>query len=673
MPSRHAAFVFVVGSVGFGWAQPQPAPPDLSRTQRAALQAVVRAMDGGTPPIEAPEREWPVHLLRASDGSHYVAFSIVTTQGLPSSRPLVLYVRLATRADPRLSDSVERSAVAEWLAGQTTTLALNRRGIAFGEMPTFGAGAIAARGPGPQSLQLLELERERARERREAEERERKAALEGEAGRRGPRPMLPFEDFDVRATAVETSGTSILRRSLTAGPGDYNLLVGWADPAARDVAASVRILKRRLTLAPATTDFNLSGVIVADDVTTREQPLSAAEQSARPYSIGPMDIAPALDHLLTNDERLALVVQVINSRGTPNGKPDVAIGFRLFRRNGNVDEAVGSLAPQIYNETTLPADFDVAKGHPLFAAVGIPLRPFKRGDYRLEIAANDRVARTGVTTDTTFTIVASPASLLREAPPLVAPFRRDDLLQAAVLEEVLAKLRPPKPSSALAAALEAARARRFVELIRDDAVSADEAVIRNTLRTLALYALGEGPTTLAPPLGQILKAPGSPVAAHILMGGARALDGNDREAIAAWDAAIGAGADPGAIAPLLVDALLRQGNATRAAEITQQDVAGANAVLVRRFAAAQLAAGRHGDALRTLDARLAQQPDDADAQWLALHVLFSSFVAGTGPGSDTAGRVRIADLAARYIAANGRHGALAKEWAMRLWRNSRRV
>ena len=665
MQSRRAAVVLVVGSAGLGWAQPQPAPPDLSRTQRAALQAVVRAMDGSTPPIEAPESEWPVHLLRASDGSHYVAFSIVTTQGLPSNRPLVLYVRLATRADRRLSNTIERSAIAEWLAGQTTTLALNRRGIAFGEMPTFGAGAIAARGPGPQSLQLLEMERERARERREADERERRAALEGEAGPRGPRPLLPFEDFDVRAiAAADPPGTSILRRSLTAGPGDYDLFVGWADPEARDMPATVRILKRQLTLAPAsTTEFTLSGVIVADDVTLRESPLSAAEQSARPYSIGPMDISPAKDRVLTNDERLALVVQVINARGAPSGKPDVAVAFRLIRRNGNVDEVVGSLAPQIYNETTLPADFDVAKRHPLFAAVGIPLRPFKRGDYRLEIAANDRVAGTGVATDAAFTIVGSPPALLREAPPLVAPFRRDDLFQAAVLEELLARLRPPQPSSALAAALEAARARRFVELIRDDAVSADEVVIRNTLRTLALYALGEGPTTLAGPLGQILKAPGSPVAAQILMGGVRALDGNDREAIAAWDAAIGAGADPGAIAPLLVDALLRQGNAARAAEITQRDVASADGGLVRRFAAAQLAAGRHGDALRTLEARLAQQPDDADAQWLALHVLFSSFVAGTGPGSDAAGRARIAELAARYIAADGRHGALAKEWA----------
>jgi hypothetical protein len=611
--------------------------------------------------IDAPEHEWPLHVLRASDGSHYVAFSVLPRQGLPANRPLVLYVRLATRSDPRVASVPERSAVAEWLAGQTSTLALKQRGIAFGEMPTFGAGAIAARGVGPQSLQLLELERERARERREAEERDRKAALEGVAGPRGPRPLLPFEDFDLRVVAsADSAGAMILRRSLTAGPGDYDLLVGWADPEARDIAATVRIVKRQLTLAPASTsEFSLSGVILADDVGVREQPLSATEQSARPYSIGPMDISPARDQLLTNDERLALVVQVINARGAPSGKPDVAVGFRLFRRNGDVDEVVGSLAPQIYNETTLPADFDVAKRHPLFAAVGVPLRPFKRGNYRLEIAANDRIAGTGVTTDATFTIVGSPPALLREAPPLVAPFRRDDLLQATVLEEILARVRSPQPSPALASALEAARARRFVELIREDAVPPEEAPARQTLRALALYALGEGPTTLVGPLSQILKDPGAPAAAHVLLGAARALDGSDVDAVASWDAAVAGGVDAAAIAPLMVDALMRQGNAARAIELAQRSRAD-NAA--HRLAAAQIAARRLDDALRTLDTRLAQHPGDTEAQWLTLHALFAGLVAGTGPGSDAAGRARIAELAGRYATAKGRHAALAAEW-----------
>jgi hypothetical protein len=657
-----AGAVVLIAAAALPAAQSQPAPPNLSRTQRAALQAIVRAMDAGASVADVSDDQWPVHLLRASDGSHYVAFSVPATTGLPANRPVVLYVRLATRRDPRAAAVVERSAVAEWLVGQTPSPAIHRPGIAFGDMPTYGAGAIAARGPGPQSLQLLEMERERARERREAEERQRKASLEGETTAQGPRPLLPFEDFDVHALAAsEAPGRASIRRSLTAGPGDFDLLVGWADPDARDPGPAVRILRRRLTLVPAsTTEFALSSVIVADNVAVREIPLPAAEQTARPYSIGPMDITPAADHLLTNDERLAVVVQVINPRGSPTGKPDVAVGFRIFRNNAGKEEAVGTLAPQTYNETTLPADFDVARRQPLFAAVAVPLRAFKRGEYRLEIAANDRVAGTGSTSSTSFTIIATPAALLRDAPPVAAPFRREELLEGEVVAELLTKLAPPRPSAALAAAIESARAGRFVELIREDATAPDEAGARHALRALGLYAIGEGSTALAIPLRQASQGSAPQAAVQLLMGAVLALERNDRNAVAAWETAIDAGADARVVTPLLADALLRLGDAGRALDVAQRAAGPRN---LRRAAAAHLAVSRFSDAIRVADAVLAARAGDADAQWLALHALFAGFVSGAGPGADAAGKARIVELAAAYGAANGPHAALAREWA----------
>jgi hypothetical protein len=442
------------------------------------------------------------------------------------------------------------------------------------------------------------------------------------------------------------------------------LIVGWVDPEAKDVASSVQLLRRFVSLPPAsTTEFALSSVIVADDVTVRETPLAATEQTARPYSIGTMEITPARDHVFTNDERLAVVVQVINARGSPLGKPDVAVGFRVFRNTGGKEEIVGTLAPQIYNDTTLPPDFDVAKRHPIFAAVAVPLRTFRRGEYRLEVAGNDRVAGTGTTTNATFTIIGSPAALLRDAPALAPAFERDQLLEAPVLDEVLAKLTPPQPSSALATAIAHARARRFVELVRDDAVGPDEVAARQTLRSLALYGLGDSPTSLAAPLRQALQQSAAPAALQIMLGAIRALEANDREAVVAWEAAIAAGAESRIVAPLLIDALLRQGDATRAAALAERDANTASPHVTRRLAAAQIALGRHADALRTLEPLVTRAVIDTDAQWLALHTLFAGFVAGIGPGADAAGRARIAELADRYVAAKGRHASLAQEWA----------
>jgi hypothetical protein len=425
------AVVFGVGmfvaAVSAPAAAGQADAPNLSRQQRAAIQALIRAIDTNASDVTVKDGDWPVHVLRASDGSHYVAFSIHAAEGLQTARPVVLYVRLASRRQALDGSAPERSAVAEWLAGQSPSPVLPRRGLAFGEMPTYGAGSIATRGPTPQSqsLQLLELERERAREKREAQERARKAALEGTDLARSPRPLLPFEDFELRAMAsADATGAPVIRRSLTAGPGEYELVVGWVDPEAANLASAVRVARRAVSLPPAsTTSFALSSVIVAEDVTVREMPVPPSEQARQPYSIGSTEIAPARDHVLTPDERLALVLQVINPRPLPTGKPDVAVNFRIFRRVGAREETVGTLVPQMYNELTLPLDFDVTKGHPIFAAVAVPLRAFRRGEYRLEIAANDRVAGVGAVTDLKFSIATTPAALLREAPPIAPPFQ----------------------------------------------------------------------------------------------------------------------------------------------------------------------------------------------------------------------------------------------------------
>ncbi len=48
--------------------------------------------------------------------------------------------------------------------------------------------------------------------------------------------------------------------------------------------------------------------------------------------------------------------------------PDLAVGFRIVRVSGDRESPVASLNPQYYNSTTLPPDFNLRQGHPLFAA-----------------------------------------------------------------------------------------------------------------------------------------------------------------------------------------------------------------------------------------------------------------------------------------------------------------
>jgi hypothetical protein len=234
-----------------------------------------------------------------------------------------------------------------------------------------------------------------------------------------------------------------------------------------------------------------------------------------------------------------------------------------------------------------------------------------------------------------------------------------------VLDEILARLRPQVPSAAMLAALAIARDRKFVELVRDDAEAPEEAGARSALRALALYALGDTPSSLSAPLRLAEQQSASPAAVRILAGGVRALEGNDREALAAWDAALTAGADTAVLGPLMMGAWLRLGDAGQAVAMGRRAMSGQtpDAHLARQLAVALLVADQRTEALKTLDPVMQQDSGDLDAQWLALQALFTGFVSGVAPGADTAGRARLVTLAAGYSTAGGRHAALARDWA----------
>src|SRR5262245_40952723 len=96
----------------------QTPAPSLTRQQSALLAELVAVVDAAAAEPETHDLKWHHHIMRASDGSHYVAFSAEP----PASMPLpagaaLLYVRLATATPAGAQRIVERSPVKEWLAG----------------------------------------------------------------------------------------------------------------------------------------------------------------------------------------------------------------------------------------------------------------------------------------------------------------------------------------------------------------------------------------------------------------------------------------------------------------------------------------------------------------------------------------------------------------------------
>ncbi len=247
----------------------------------------------------------------------------------------------------------------------------------------------------------------------------------------------------------------------------------------------------------------------------------------------------------------------------------------------------------------------MAKGHPVFAAVQAPLRTFARGRYKMAITALDHVTGRRADRDVRFEVAGTPESLLREAPTPGQAFRRDAVLTPATLAALARALTPAAPSPSLTRAMALAGAARFADLVQVEVTEPAERPVGLALRGLALYGLGDSPRAVAAQLQQA-EAQGAPTApVRLLLGATAALGGDDRSAVAAWNQARQGGIDDDAVATLLVDAYMRQGDVVRAAAMARAalDSQPDNAAAARGLAATFIATARYGEALALLDAQ----------------------------------------------------------------------
>ena len=654
MTIRLAALVVTICLCGSQLAA--QAPSQLSRQQRDLLLGLVAAVDRAIAAPAPAGHEWLTHVLRASDGSHYVAFSVAPPAHTLPAAPVILYVRLATAVVPGETMVTERSIVREWLQGSRVDPRMlpQRRGVAIGDMPPMGAGAIGVRGGsaiGSGDLQAMALERERSRQRREDEEKRRRAELEGSIVTESDR--LPFEDFEIGFAATFADGTRAIQRALAAGPGRYELSVAWADASQPASKAQYHVARRSLQLAPAATEFGLSSIIVADGISVRPAPYDSLQQRAHPYAIGLTDITPARDTIFTPSQQIAVAFQIVNPTSSTSGKPDVRISPRITRLSGTREETVATLSPLVFDAATLPPEFDVRVGHPLIAAFAAPLATIPRGEYRLLVSAEDRLGSSVVAARAEFTVVGTPESLLAEAPPLAPRFESAAALEKPVIDEVLDRLAAGTASPALKRALDSARAGRFADLLVADTVPESEQGTRAALSGLALLSLANPAAAVEFQRALQLRAPVAAV--QFLMGTARALGGRDVEAIASWEAARQAGFPPPMTDRVIAEAYLRQKDFVRAAAAIGDRPS--DTASMATFAATRIGMRRPAEAIAVIDPLLGERPDDAAARWLLLHALYAQFVSGdrsTGP--------RFRAEAQRYIDAKGQHAQLASEW-----------
>ena len=116
-----------------------------------------------------------------------------------------------------------------------------------------------------------------------------------------------------------------ISRALTAGPGQYDLFVAWADASTTKGTAATHVARRRLPLPVAPSGLHLGSIVLAQSLTQRDVPYSPAEQAAHPYSIGAMEITPRNSADFTRDHTLTAVFQIMNAQARADAFKPLAV------------------------------------------------------------------------------------------------------------------------------------------------------------------------------------------------------------------------------------------------------------------------------------------------------------------------------------------------------------
>jgi tetratricopeptide (TPR) repeat protein len=157
-----------------------------------------------------------------------------------------------------------------------------------------------------------------------------------------------------------------------------------------------------------------------------------------------------------------------------------------------------------------------------------------------------------------------------------------------------------------------------------------------------------------------LKGASDFLGAAVYLGAVHAAAGRDNDAIGAWQMAT-IGAESDAVYPMLVDAMLRVGDAQGALDMIDEapDAWPSEHERLRRVATAHAMLGQFEPALQTLTELLEADSKDSDLLFVAIQVLYRQHLARPLDADD---RKRFESYAQRYVEGRGADAALVQTW-----------
>jgi len=436
----------------------------------------------------------------------------------------------------------------------------------------------------------------------------------------------------------------LILTSLVLDPGEYTLRIATVDDEGRGGSAHHSI-NARLNKGP-------SGINVSDLMLVSQPPVAGELPRPRPTTVIDSETVSAMLEMTGTDQALLGKTKVtLQISDAENGNALVNVEARQVAR-GNVR----AFAAQMRLGVLPPGEY-VARA--IIALPGAPemrlTRPFMLSPVT---DTSEPPPDLGVPRDPD----APPAPVA--ASKILAPVPRFSARAILVPEVVqpflegLADMHPPSPE--VEAVIEKAKTGTY-EVSSERGATADDELNLAFVRGLSALSKGEIAQAAAW-FQQTLKGADDFLGAAFYLGATHALSGRDKEAIGAWEMAL-LSENPGAVYPVLVDALLRTGDGRTALDILEEAPAAwpNDNERLKREAIALAMVGDYGGALPKLKDQLDNtKNDDQPLLFVAIQVLYKMHQQDKSLSPDNIDRFR--SYVERHQKLGGPDRAIVETW-----------
>jgi len=193
-------------------------------------------------------------------------------------------------------------------------------------------------------------------------------------------------------------------RAMELPPGEFDVHIAMSEAPARNARTPPKrvVHTQSLTVPDLSGSLTTSSIILAKNLEDAPQQMTPRQQMEQPFTIGGQRITPDFTATFSKAAELLFLFLVYNEGTTAAGKPDLEVAYTLHR--GEEAKPFAKMATTSFNATTLPAEFNLASGHQVLAAQGLPLATFAPGEYKLSIAITDKTNNQTITRTVPFSV-----------------------------------------------------------------------------------------------------------------------------------------------------------------------------------------------------------------------------------------------------------------------------